>query len=277
MPAVTFVKCVTVHTGCVHEGDPMRSELFLGIDQGSSATKGVVIDQSGLTIAKWTTAVPEKRRDGRCVEQDPAGLLPSVEELLAKGREVAYTEGHPLRAWGLGVQRSGVLAWHAQSGTVVNPIFTWADTRTQPIIDGLALGVEEMASVTGVSTLAYFAAPKIHLLQRQFLEPAVRVATLDTFVLERLSQGAVFATEDTMAARTMLYSLDERDAGARGTAMAARMSVYSQGGPDGIVSQGSSSMFTCPQPERRKRYLAWLRMEQDVLKRTLPAHAEIEE
>lgn len=494
----------------------MRSELFLGIDQGSSATKGVVIDQSGATVAEWNTPVPEIRRDGRCVEQDPEGLLASVEELLAKGLEVAQADGRPLRGWGLGVQRSGVLAWHSQSGHVLHPMITWADTRTQPIIDGLALGVEKISGLTGVPTIANFAAPKIHLLQRQFLDPTIYVATLDAFLLQRLSKGAVFATEDSMAARTMLYNLEERgwsgwlcsrfevdphrlpkispslslhaeitgvplmallgdqqaaligrwsrhkrpllnlgtiaslcintgaqivrkpalkssvmysryipgaqyrdvqyliettssvtgavlleplrrswvsdtseldrvchaayaanpnglataywvnretvtpnwpsgignvtvcragagsgdrvravvenvgnllvrmieecaekgllgerfpveidvagggsgseylmqyiadvsghilhridarDAGARGAAMAAWMSVYSQGDPQGIAIQGSSRSYTCVQPDRRKRYLSWLRMEQDVLSRSLPAHAEIE-
>lgn len=75
----------------------------------------------------------------------------------------------------------------------------------------------------------------------------------------------------------VLHRLDARDAGARGAAMTAWMSVYAQGDPQGIASQGSPTIFTCTQPERRKRYLAWMRMERDVLNRSLPAHAEVEE
>lgn len=188
----------------------MRSELFLGVDQGSSATKAVVIDQEGATVAEWSAAVPEIQRDDRCVEQDPAGLLASAQELFSKGVEVARNDGRPLRAWGLGVQRSGVLAWRGESGSVVHPMITWADTRTQAVIDGFATGVEKISTYTGLPTIANFAAPKIHLLQHQFLEPEVRVATLDTYLLHRLSKGKVFATEDSMAARTMLYALEER-------------------------------------------------------------------
>jgi glycerol kinase len=187
----------------------MRSELFLGIDQGSSATKGVVLDQTGVTIAEWNAAVPEVRRDDRCVEQDPQGLLSSVEEILEKGIELAKQDGRPLRACGLAVQRSGVLAWNWQRGEVLHPLITWADTRTQPMIDGLGLGVEKISGMTGVPTLANFAAPKISLLQAKFLDPSIAVTTLDTYLLHRLTLGKVFATEDTMASRTMLYSLDE--------------------------------------------------------------------
>lgn len=188
----------------------MRSELFLGIDQGSSATKGVLLDQDGVVVAQWTAAVPEIHRNDRCVEQDPGGLLASIEELLAKGQASAQADGRPLRAWGLAVQRSGVVAWHSKSGEVVHPMLTWADTRTQPIIDDLATGVEKISVLTGVPTLANFAAPKIHTLQRQFLDPVFYVATLDAYLLHRLSKGKVFATEDSMAARTMLYSLGDR-------------------------------------------------------------------
>ncbi|MFN4894716.1 MAG: FGGY family carbohydrate kinase [Pseudomonadota bacterium] len=187
----------------------VRSELFLGIDQGSSATKGVLIDQTGASVAEWNTGVPEIRREERCVEQDPQGLLASVEDLLTKGIQVAQADGRPLRAWGLGVQRSGVLAWNSESRAVVHPMITWADTRTQPVIDGFARGVEKISGLTGLPTLANFAAPKIHLLQRQFLNPLIYVGTLDTFLLHQLSAGSVFATEDTMAARTMLYALEE--------------------------------------------------------------------
>jgi len=65
--------------------------------------------------------------------------------------------------------------------------------------------------------------------------------------------------------------------GARGAAVAAWMSIYSQGEPLQMALKPESTReFQCISPERRKRYLAWLRMEQDVLNKTLPGHAEIE-
>jgi sugar (pentulose or hexulose) kinase len=75
----------------------------------------------------------------------------------------------------------------------------------------------------------------------------------------------------------LLHRRDARDAGARGAAIAAWMSVYAQGEPQQLASTGGTVTFTCVNPDRRKRYMSWLRMEQDVLRRTLPAHAEIEQ
>lgn len=189
----------------------MSSPLYLGIDQGSSSTKGALVDASGTTVAEFHVQVPPRIEGDRTVEQDPEGLLSSVVEVFLKAKQWAHTHVKTIEAAGLAVQRSGVLAWRATDGVPVHPMITWADTRTLPIIQNFGTGVERISQLTGLPTIPNFAAGKIHLLQRKFLEPSVKVGTLDTFLLYRLSGREVFATEDTMAARTMLYGL--RDGG----------------------------------------------------------------
>lgn len=189
----------------------MTSDLYLGIDQGSSSTKGILLDHSGVAMAEWSAPVPEQRYDGRCVEQDPEGLLNSVVEIFLKARQFAQQRQQTITAFGLAVQRSGVLAWREGDGIPVHPVITWADTRTYPIIQGFGRGAELISTQTGLPTIANFAAPKIHLLQRQFLEPSILVGTLDSFLVHRLSGRKAFITEDTMASRTMLYALSERN------------------------------------------------------------------
>ena len=187
----------------------MSSHLYLGIDQGSSSTKGALVDASGETVAEFHVQVPPRIEEDHSVEQDPEGLLASVVEIFLKAKQWARTNGRTIEAAGLAVQRSGVLAWRASDGVPVHPMITWADTRTLPIIQNFGPGVERISQLTGLPTIPHFAAGKIHLLQRKFLEPSVKVGTLDTFLLYRLSGREVFATEDTMAARTMLYGLKE--------------------------------------------------------------------
>jgi len=189
----------------------MKSDLYLGIDQGSSSTKAVCLDSSGSSVAEWSFAAPELRTDERCVEQDPEGIVRSVCEAFNEAKQFAVEHEYVIRAAGLAVQRSGVLAWRSQDGEPVHPVITWADTRTYPQIQALGRGVEFISNQTGLPTLANFAAPKIHLLQRKFIDPVIHVATLDTFLLYRLSGRKVFVTEDTMASRTMLYTLAERN------------------------------------------------------------------
>lgn len=194
--------------------------LYLGIDQGSSSTKGVLLDEQGVVHHELYAAVPERVEDDRKVEQDPEGLLDSVVDVFRRAKAWAASQAAVSQAAesqevvvagvGLAVQRSGVLAWNSTDGRIRHRMMTWADTRTLPIIQNFGRGVERLSLKTGLPTIANFAAGKIHQLQRQFLEPTILVGTLDTFLLHRLSGKKVFMTEDSMAARTMLYALAER-------------------------------------------------------------------
>jgi glycerol kinase len=185
----------------------MTGSLYLGIDQGSSSTKGVLIDASGRSVADFTVAVPARVESERTVEQDAEGLLSSVVEVVLKAKQWASEHDSKIEAAGLAVQRSGVLSWRASDGVPLHPMITWADTRTFPIIQSFGPHVERISELTGLPTIPNFAAGKIHLLQRKFLEPSVKVGTLESFILYRLSARQVFATEETMAARTMLYAI----------------------------------------------------------------------
>ena len=110
----------------------------------------------------------------------------------------------------MATQRSGVVAWNKFSGEAVSPMMTWADTSTYAIIDGFGREVDRITEQTGLPTIANFAAPKIFTLQRRFQDASTYVATLDAFLLHRLTNGLRYTTEDTMAARTMLYGIRER-------------------------------------------------------------------
>jgi glycerol kinase len=185
----------------------MTGSMYLGIDQGSSSTKGVLLDASGQSVADFTVAVPPRVEVERTVEQDAEGLLSSVVEVFLKAKQWASANDSKIVAAGIAVQRSGVLAWRASDGVPLHPVITWADTRTFPIIQSFGRYSERISELTGLPTIPNFAAGKIHLLQRKFLEPSVKVGTLESFILYRLSGRQLFATEETMAARTMLYPI----------------------------------------------------------------------
>lgn len=188
----------------------MKSELFLGIDQGTSSTKAILLDGAGTALADFSLAAPELKEDGRSVLQDPSEIFLTVVEILRKAKEWCKGEGHTIRAAGLAFQRSGVLAWDSRSGVSLHPMMTWADTTTYPIIQNLGRGVERISVKTGLPTIPNFAGGKVGVLQKQFLDLFYYVATLDSFVLHKLSGRKIYVTDDTMAARTMLYDLELR-------------------------------------------------------------------
>lgn len=178
--------------------------LYLGIDQGTSGTKSVLITTSGEIRAEYFHTVAERVVDGSKVEQDAESLLSSVQAALNQANS---EHGGAIQAIGLACQRSGVTAWKRKGGSPLHPLITWADTRTKTILDKLGSRANRISVKTGIPTIANFAAAKIAILQSQFKGDDAHVGTLDSFILYHLLKQQLFLTEDTMAARTMLYNL----------------------------------------------------------------------
>jgi sugar (pentulose or hexulose) kinase len=74
-----------------------------------------------------------------------------------------------------------------------------------------------------------------------------------------------------------LRRLTTKEAGARGAALAAMVSARGKGEFRDYNTEAPERCFVCERPERRKRYLMWQRLEHDVIHKSLPAHAEVEE
>lgn len=181
------------------------SIFFLGIDQGTRSTKGVLLDSDGNQRFEHALAVGYTRNEGPHVEQDPEDLLASILEVVAAAKRFVAGDGGVIDSIGFACQRSGVCGWQKGSGKVLHPLITWADRSTAPLIEKLGEKREIVFERTTLPVTAHYAAGKIALLQKKFPGGAAHVGTLDSFVLYRVSNGKLFAIEDSMASRTMLY------------------------------------------------------------------------
>jgi len=141
------------------------------------------------------------------VEQDPNRIAESVLECGDRAVEYAKQENLKIAAMGLSIQRSGVLAWRRGSLKVLAPLISHRDRRFATVVRSLVAEHRKITALTGLPVLPNFSAPKIASLQRRFPGPGSLVGTLDSFLLARLVGTTSFATEHSMAARSMLYDL----------------------------------------------------------------------
>ena len=81
---------------------------LLAIDQGTSATKALVVATEGGTLAEAEVPVHPAAAPGGGVEQDPEELYRSVVEA---GRRALDAAGEPVAAVGFANQGETVLAW----------------------------------------------------------------------------------------------------------------------------------------------------------------------
>jgi len=188
----------------------------LALDQGTSATKAVVVDvdanRQGITVlAEVDVPVTGQRYDGDAVEQDPEALWRSIlDAATAALRSVGGAGG--VDCLGVGNQGETVLAWRRSSGEPLTPALVWQDRRAVSITERLQPWGQRLQQLTGLPLDPYFAAAKQTWVREQLLDAEQRddadvvVTTIDAWVLNRLCGRAV--TDAATASRTQLLDLD---------------------------------------------------------------------
>ena len=176
----------------------------LAIDQGTSATKAVVVADDGRVLSLAEAPIHVRATSAGAVELDPEELWASV---VAAGNDAMAAAGQPsLTAIGLANQGETVLAWDRSSGIPQGPAIVWQDRRAEVVCDRLREHAAFLADHTGLELDPYFVAPKLVWLREQLDDASVTITTTDAWMLHRLC-GA-FATDVATAGRSLLLDLD---------------------------------------------------------------------
>jgi len=176
----------------------------LAIDQGTSGTKAVVVDD-GVVVASAEEAVRPAYLAGGRVEQDPAALLASV---LDAGRRAVADSGGTVDAVALANQGETVLAWDPVTGDPLTTAIVWQDGRAESVCAELADQRDAVAAATGLVLDPYFSAPKMAWIRRHLTRDGV-VTTTDAWLLHALTGELV--TDVTTASRSLVLDLDTAD------------------------------------------------------------------
>jgi len=175
---------------------------ILAIDQGTSATKALVVGDGGAVLS--AAEVPVRIATTTCgaAEQDPEELWDSV---LAAGRQAMVLADEPLAAVGLANQGETVLAWDRSTGKPLSAAISWQDRRAATLCAELSAHAQFLQEITGLPLDPYFSAPKMRWLRQRVTGDGV-CTTTDSWLLHRL--GAAFVTDAATASRTLLLDLD---------------------------------------------------------------------
>ena len=185
----------------------------LGIDVSTTATKAVLIDESGAVVGVGASAYGFSVPRPLCSEQDPElwwdGAVDAIRSVLA-------TTGVPaddVDAIGLTGQMHGAVLLDA-AGDVLRPAILWNDQRTAAECDAIrdALGPERLIAITGNDALTGFTAPKLVWVRDH--EPDVwrRIAhVLLPKDYLRLRLTGEYALDKADGAGTLLFDLAARD------------------------------------------------------------------
>ena len=189
----------------------------LVIDQGTTSTRGIVFDAAVRPVAtaqqEFTQIYP---RPG-WVEHDPEEVWTTVLTTARQALANAGLAATDVAAVGIANQRETVLIWDRRTGRAIHNAIVWQDRRTADACVRLEQSGhgDMIAARTGLLIDPYFSATKIAWLldsvdgARAAAQAGhLAFGTVDSFLLWRLTDGAVHATDATNASRTLLFDIN---------------------------------------------------------------------
>jgi glycerol kinase len=196
----------------------MSSSYVLAIDQGTTSTRAIVFDDTARTVALARREFAQHYPASGWVEHDAEDIW---RDTLATVREVLAAVGAArIHAIGITNQRETSVIWERATGKPIHRAIVWQDRRTADVCAQLkAQGAEDLVSAkTGLLLDPYFSGTKVAWLLDHVPGARARAdrgelafGTIDSFLLWRLTGGAVHATDVTNASRTLLFNIHTQD------------------------------------------------------------------
>lgn len=185
---------------------------ILAIDQGTTNTKALLIDQAGLVLARASSPTTTSYPFPGWAEQSALAIWQATK--LVINRVLAQSGTNDLAAVAISNQRETLVLWDAETGEPIGPAIIWQCRRTADISAKLieAGHNDEVASLTGLGINPLFPASKLAWAvenrpqaSEALLAGRLRAGTVDSWLLWNLTGGKRFATDYSNASRTQLF------------------------------------------------------------------------
>lgn len=195
-----------------------KGPYILAIDQGTTSSRAIVFDQALRPIATGQQEFRQIFPQSGWVEHDPEEIWSTTAAMCRAAIERAGATPEDVAAIGITNQRETTVIWDKTTGRAIHNAIVWQDRRTAETCARLkAEGHEAMiAAKTGLLLDPYFSGTKLAWVLDNVEGARARAAagdllfgTIDTYLIWRLTGGAVHATDATNASRTMLYDIHE--------------------------------------------------------------------
>lgn len=189
----------------------------LSIDQGTTGSTVVVLDEAIQILAKVNQEFPQVYPEPGWVEHDPEAIWRSVTEALGRALAEARIDARQIAGIGITNQRETTLLWERASGRPVANAIVWQDRRTAAECAALreAGRLPLVKERTGLVLDPYFSGTKLrwlldHVEGARAAATAGRLAfgTVDSYLVWRLTAGAAHVTDVSNASRTLLFNLE---------------------------------------------------------------------
>ena len=189
---------------------------LLALDQGTTSSRAILFDREQRIVGTAQKEFTQHYPWEGWVEHDAMEIWSSQYSVMMEVLAQSGVDPADIAAIGITNQRETTILWDKETGRPIHNAIVWQCRRTAPMVDALleqGLG-EHIRRTTGLVPDAYFSATKIkwlldHVEGARALADQGRLlfGTVDTWLLWKLTGGAVHVTDYTNASRTMLYDI----------------------------------------------------------------------
>jgi glycerol kinase len=194
-----------------------NQDCILAIDQGTSSTKGVLLDLGLAVRAAVSVPVNLDSPQPGWVEQDPTEIWQSALAAALELLEAAAAESCAVQGIAITNQRESALAWDAVTGEPLSAMLGWQDRRTASSIDGFSAATQvRIREITGLPLDPMFSALKFAWILDQ-IDPdrsrsragEIALGTVDSWLVYNLTGQHVIEVGN--ASRTQLLKVATGD------------------------------------------------------------------
>jgi glycerol kinase len=191
-------------------------KFILAFDQGTTSSRAIVFNGNGGIVSVAQKEFKQIFPKPGWVEHDPLEIWSTQLGVAAEAISKAGLSVKDILSIGITNQRETTVVWDRKTGTPVYNAIVWQDRRTASYCDHLKQQgyLQPIQRKTGLIIDAYFSATKLKWILDNVSgvkERATRgelcFGTIDTWLLWKLTDGMVHATDVSNASRTMLYNI----------------------------------------------------------------------
>ena len=195
------------------------AKYIMALDQGTTSSRCILFDKAGNICSMAQKEFEQIYPRPGWVEHNPMEIWSSQYAVISEAMALSGAKAKDIAGIGITNQRETTIVWDKETGEPVYNAIVWQCRRTAKDVKALIRdGYGDIIKAkTGLVPDAYFSATKIAWIlsnvagaRKKAEEGRLLFGTVDTWLIWKLTGGAVHVTDYTNASRTMLFDIHNR-------------------------------------------------------------------
>lgn len=196
------------------------ARYLMALDQGTTSSRAILFDEQQNIVEMAQKEFTQFYPKEGWVEHDPMEIYSSQVAVMMEVIAKSGVDVHEIAAIGITNQRETTILWDKATGRPIYNAIVWQCRRTADLCDELkSRGLSDyIRDTTGLVLDAYFSGTKIKWIldhvkgaRKKADRGEILFGTVDSWLIWKLTGGAVHVTDYTNASRTMIYNIHSLD------------------------------------------------------------------